>query len=749
MFRSDFRVSLVSLAALITIAAAAPVVQHERVVGSSYVWRNVVVGAGGFAPGIIFSSAAPGLAYLRTDMGGAYRWEDGTGRWVPLEDAFAEGSYQGVESIAADPWDANVVYLAVGMGRSSPAAILRSTDRGLTWTVNPVSFHMGGNEDGRGLGERLAIDPNRTSILFFGSRHDGLQRSDDSGRSWHKVRAFPLPGLGTPPPGWRQPTHAGIAFVLFDLSSGTRGRGSRALFAASADPGPRHLFRSDDGGTQWTAVAGGPPAELLPVKAALDANGQLFIDYDNGIGPNGITRGAVWRLDLKSGAWTDVTPEKGADVPAGGYMGVSLDRQNPGTLMVSTVDRWHPGDTVFRSIDWGAHWQDLKPNSVRDVSISPFLKLDRSEADMGHWMAGLAIDPFNGNRVAYTTGATVYATVDAASSGTIHWTPWVRGIEQTAIISLTSPTGGAQLLSGFGDIAGFVHDDLTVSPAHPHMNPYLTNTNNLDYAGLVPSVVVRSGNGHGPPPWDATLAWSNDGGQHWRPLVARSGSAGRGDQDGAAAITVSADGQIFIAGTPTPLRSSDQGRTWQPVNGLPPGTRAVADKVDPSRFYAVDFARSAVMASDDGGVDFVPVAGKGLPADLLPARPHSRETPYPLLAAPGRSGDLWFNVAGKIYHSADGGRTFSRSEGAIEVRLLALGAPAPGGSVPTLFAVGLLNGVNGLYRSIDGAEHWARINDDQHQWGLRFRVIEGDPKRFGRVYVGTDGRGILYGDPQS
>jgi hypothetical protein len=39
-----------------------------------------------------------------------------------------------------------------------------------------------------------------------------------------------------------------------------------------------------------------------------------------------------------------------------------------------------------------------------------------------------------------------------------------------------------------------------------------------------------------------------------------------------------------------------------------------------------------------------------------------------------------------------------------------------------------------------------RINDDQHQFGL-IGQITGDPKLYGRVYVGTLGRGILYGDP--
>ena len=66
----------------------------------------------------------------------------------------AVSSYFGGESIAPDPIDANTVYIAAGMYRTDPSAMLRSHDRGKTWDVFPVSFRMGGNEDGRGVGER-------------------------------------------------------------------------------------------------------------------------------------------------------------------------------------------------------------------------------------------------------------------------------------------------------------------------------------------------------------------------------------------------------------------------------------------------------------------------------------------------------------------------------------------------------------------------------------------------------------------
>jgi len=173
----------------------------QRDVGSEpYVWKNVKVGAGGFIPGIVFSPVEQGLAYLRSDMGGAYRWDDKIQKWLPLHDHVAASNYFGTESVAPDPRDANVVYLAAGMYSRNPAAMMRSRDRGQTWEIFPVDFAMGGNENGRGVGERLAVDPNSTNILYFGSRYDGLQRSIDCAETWQKVASFPVAGSGRPQP---------------------------------------------------------------------------------------------------------------------------------------------------------------------------------------------------------------------------------------------------------------------------------------------------------------------------------------------------------------------------------------------------------------------------------------------------------------------------------------------------------------------------------------------------------------------
>ena len=62
-----------------------------------------------------------------------------------------------------------------------------------------------------------------------------------------------------------------------------------------------------------------------------------------------------------------------------------------------------------------------------------------------------------------------------------------------------------------------------------------------------------------------------------------------------------------------------------------------------------------------------------------------------------------------------------------------------------MYTMATINGVRGVFRTDDGATNWVRINDDDHQWGLVLYVI-GDPRIYGRVYVGTHGRGTLYGD---
>jgi len=736
-----------------TGVAAAPVASVQ------YEWRNVRVGGGGFSPGLVFSRVQRDLAYLRTDIGGLYRWNAATQHWLPLQDQFAESNYFGVESFAPDPVDADTVYAAVGMYGREGAAILRSQDRGSTWEVFPTSFRMGGNENGRGLGERLAIDPNDTSVLYFGSRHDSLQRSVDRGRTWSPVDSFPVKGRGFKP---NTPTNSGISFVVIDPASGIHRARSRTLFVGVADPAEHHLYRSDDGGESWSAVPGQPRPELLPAQAQIDARGILYVTYANGPGPNGITSGAVQRLDTHSQTWNDITPDRSLAQPPGGYMGLSLDRQRPGTLVVATVNRWIPGDTIWRTTDDGESWRSLKELSQRDVHDTPFLKWGEEQAEFGHWMAGLAIDPFDSSHVAYTTGATAHAThqlLNADAGKSLLWQPWVAGVEETAVIVLASPPAGPPLLSGFGDISGFVHDDLDASPTAMFVHPTFNNTVFLDFAERTPNIVVRGGRARIPRGGNknlaVTLAWSNDYGKTWTALKTppqRYRNA-QGDMEerrldlaGDTAIVTSADGATFAVMTPEPLLTRDRGKTWVKPRGLPAHARIVPDRHDANRMYAMAFDRHVTFVSEDEGATFVAQPTQGLPEDIRDDEPKNPEKPWPLLVTPGKARDLWFVSHEGLFHSSDSGKHFRLVKSKVKVTALAFGKAAEGRNSPALYAIGTLGELRAIWRSIDDGRAWLRVNDDTHEYGRRFRTISGDPRVFGRVYVGTDGRGIVYGD---
>jgi xyloglucan-specific exo-beta-1,4-glucanase len=728
---------------------AAPAGAAER----AWRWRNVVVGGGGFIPGIVFSRAERGLAYARSDMGGAYRFDAAAGRWIPLQDDNPVSSYMGVESLAPDPVNPDVVHAAVGMSRGEPAAMLRSDNRGATWRVTPVDFRMGGNEDGRGLGERLAVDPNATDILYFGSRHDGLQRSTDGGRSWGRVDSFPVRGAGLRPGG---PTHPGVAFVVID-PRGERGAPSRILWAGVADEAGRGLYRSTDAGRSWTRVTDAPSG-LSPVKAALADDGVLYSCWCEGVGPNGVTDGAVWR-HAPDGAGRDISPPRPGGDRAGGFMGVAVDHTRPGTLLVSTLNRWSPGDTLWRSTDDGASWTSLRERSVHDVEATPFLYWGNDRPDFGWWMAAVALDPFDGERAVYATGATVYATRNLSADAPL-WRPWVEGIEQTAVITLVSPPGdGPPLLTGFGDISGFAHTDLSASPRDQFRTPVFGNTNRIDYAGLAPHIVVRSGTPHegvGSEGHDgATLALSRDGGLTWtslgrpRPADGQPRMDGRIDLYRDAPITVSADGRTLVLMTPQPVWSYDQGRSWRPCLGLPERLHPVADRVDPLLFYALDFDTGGWFVSTDGACRFVQVDSRGLPASLAADRPTSREAPWPLRATPGRAGELWLVSGDGLFHSRDGGLTFARVDtGGVQVQRLDLAPAGQDGAPPPLYAIARRDGVLGVYGSVDGGRRWRRLNGPDAEWGRRFRAIAADQRRPGRVYVATDGRGVFVGDPE-
>lgn len=723
-----------------------------------YIWKNVQIVGGGFVDGIIFHPTEKDLRYARTDIGGTYRWNDESKSWEPLMDwvSYPDTNLMGVESIAVDPADPNRVYLACGTytnPRTPNGAILRSNDRGKTFQRTDVPFKLGGNESGRGNGERLAVDPKDGKVLYLGTRHDGLWKSADAGATWKRVESFP--DITEPPDAapagnpWEAMARrgSGIVFVIFDATSGHKGEPSSTIYAGVSLMDRENLFRSSDAGKSWSAVAG-QPTKYRPHRGVLAADGNLYVAYGTVPGPWRMTDGAVWKLNTKSGEWSDVTPEKPEPGEKGfGYVGISVDAHNPQAMIASTFDRWHSGrgnDDIFRSTDGGKTWKAVfGSGGTFDASLAPYV------ADTPiHWLFDIEIDPLNPNHAMFTTGYGGWETFDLTDMDRGQPTKWSvmsTGIEETVALELLSPPNGAHLISAIGDYGGFVHWNLDKpAPEHSSQPPLFGNTNGVACAANNPDVVVRVGRASGHHP-GSNIGYSLDGGKSWQPPAAtpQAGSA-------LGHIAVSSDSSTWVW---TPERSAvyytrDRGATWTASQGVPANTRVVADHVNAQKFYALDLFGGKLFVSSDGAATFAEQA-LALPGGLPKPggnRGDNRGGQDRIYATPGKEGELWLAAFDGLYRSLDAGKTFGKLNGVQEIHAFGFGKAAPNKVYPALYLIGVVNGVRGIFRSDNIAESWVRINDDQHQWGLLLHII-GDPKQYGRVYVGTHGRGIMYGDP--
>ena len=163
---------------------------------ANYQWRNIPIGGGGYVTGIEFHPSEPNLIYARTDVGGAFRWSEGEQKWISLGDQITRDHRDdmGVLSIALDANSAERIYLLTGLYVQEWApkgALLSSTDRGRTWSRVVLPFKVGGNEDGRGAGERLVVDPQMSSYILAGSNQEGLWQSNDHGENWSRITSLP------------------------------------------------------------------------------------------------------------------------------------------------------------------------------------------------------------------------------------------------------------------------------------------------------------------------------------------------------------------------------------------------------------------------------------------------------------------------------------------------------------------------------------------------------------------------------
>lgn len=680
-----------------------------------YTWGNVAIGGGGFTTGFIVHPKTENLIYLRTDVGGAYRWIENEKYWKPITDFVDpdERSLLGIESMAIDPNNPSKVYIAAGTEywNNGLSCILISDDYGDTYekieVTSKMQFH--GNGMGRQNGERLMVDPNKSNILFCGTRKNGLWKSIDSGYTWELVNNFPVSTTAN---------GNGICFIQFYPTTESQGEATQTVFAGVSRKNSANLYVSKNGGQSWAELQGAP-TNFMPQRSLIK-NQKLYITYADAEGPWNPTTGKIFKHNIGTNNWEDITPWD--ENP---YGGISTNKDNT-ILLASSINKWINqgnnayGDEFYLSKDDGKTWTRLFQDAGATKADGGIEWIGSSSI---HWTGDIKIDPFNQNRAFVISGNGVFTTNNLIS-GSPEWVFSSKGIEETVPLDMVSIPDGP-LVSVIGDYDGFTHYDITAYPEKRH-TPSIGTSTSVAYAGQSPNFVVRVGDKQ-----NRAIYLSSDYGKTWEVVSTASYDFIKGR------VAISADGECIIwsAGLKV-FRTTDKGATWTESSNIPGSPKIIADLVNKNCFYAFDGSSFFVSANQAVSFTKVPTGfhgGSGL-----------------IRAVPNHEGHILFPTSTGLFITKNKGTSFEQIKSVLTCKAVGTGKGPVGSDYPSIYIYGTVEKSSelGAYRSDDIGKTWTRVNDDQTQFGglANGQFIKGDNNVFGRVYMSTAGRGLVYGD---
>lgn len=478
-------------------------------------WTTVPLGGGGFVTGLV-SDATGNDIYCRTDAGGSLKWNASTGAWVSITDTIVPtttakaDSLMHTLSIAIDPNNTDNLYVAAGS--RTPAGTLHgiyaSGDKGATWTAINTSLIIEGNGSPsspfRSCGERLAVDPNNSNILWYGSSDEGLWKAVKSGGTWTWTQ---IPSTSVPFGQVASGEKAGVIFVACD-KNGTSTIIYAGVFDSVAGGTTGGVYQSLDGGDSWTKVGG--TAISMPKRATVAANGTLYVTGHSVVG----------RM-LRGGSLAAVTPQ----VASIDYRAVAVD-PNDATGNTVYVSEGSSGTSrIWRTTTGGASWL-----SQGTTLFNNYQGISRQEPDgtptlTGYWfgnVSSLLVNPANSSElwaadyfgVSRTQNAQLIGGTTAATMPT--WYVLQKGQEETVVEVVKNAPAGAKLMTGLADVGGYRYNDITVRPSgtggKSFSYPGGGNTNSLDFSEGYQNNWVRAWYGNS---GKGTGAYSSDGGVSW------------------------------------------------------------------------------------------------------------------------------------------------------------------------------------------------------------------------------------------
>ncbi len=749
-----------------TVSAASPSMEEQYEVGT------MGISGGGFVSAII---TGEDQMYARTDVGGAYRYDFASERWIQLLDFITEQDrgMLSVDGFCIDPTNDDILYMLCGCSYFSDARteIFRSKDAGETWDRIDVTdlIQVHGNGYGRHMGESIAVDPDDPQTIYCGgdvtAGESALIVSHDGGDTWEPVKGYDALGFYQTDLKWPTWTDHMVRALndqeylhqngvsLVHIQDGK-------VYVGTTMAASGNLVVADVGSDDFEVVSPDLPTDIYPTRISTDADGNMLIcyiahhEFGNGAG-------GIFRYNPTTGTVEDISPVNNS-------IGACVSSpDNAKELIATTCAVWSTqnwdkettawGEWLYRSTDGGETWTSIYPGKMGDWVWNPengemsqeqlygFPSDGGSDWIQGkavHWSGTLVLNPLDPSEIWVSSG-----------NGVFEWEKiWTEdpqlifhadGIEEVVPLDMISAPG-KNPFSVIGDYDGFEHINNTQSKQH---QPNIGSTSAISYCPSNPDVMVRSAQN------DAKTYYTLDGGASW---IEMNGTASGGKN----AITQLEDGtyRIFRSNDGNASYTDDFGATWNKCEGTR-GQKELKLTVDPEKpnyvygytaiynaywFYdqtksepTFEDAHYEFMVSDDYGKTFT--------SQDVGAYDQCDVANRIAVLASGEMvvGGGWHGA----YHVTDYGKTIEKLDSVYYCKTIGYGAPEKEGDKNTLYMWGMPEegDVEGVYRSTDCGKTWAAINT-QHQYGGtgNGNFLVGDMNTFGKVYMSTVGCGIVY-----
>ena len=311
-------------------------------------WRSIGPFRGGRTRAVAGVPGQPHLFYMGVCNGGVWKTTDAGRTWNPIFDSQPTGSIGAIAVALSDP---NIIYVASGEGLQRPDlstgdGIYKSIDAGKTWT------HLG-LRDSQQI-PQIIVDPRNPNRLFvavlghpYGPNDErGIFRSTDGGQTFQKVL-------------YKDENTGGndLAFdpgnpntIYASLWESRQGPWENAAWNGTGGG----IFKSIDGGTTWRQLAKGLPSNpegLVQANLAVSPNNARRI-----YAAVATMRGTgIFRSDDGGENWSRTTTDTrpAARIGGGDLPRLAVHPKNSDIVFSDSVVAW-------KSTDGGKTWSGIR-----------------------------------------------------------------------------------------------------------------------------------------------------------------------------------------------------------------------------------------------------------------------------------------------------------------------------------------------------------------------------------------------------